>query len=72
MEIHLGHEVVALDQLENGSWKIEINDVQNKQEKIIATNFVFIGTGGDALKLLEKSNIPAGDGYGGFLVVVNF
>lgn len=72
VEIHLGHEVVALDHLENGSWKIEINDVQNKQEKIIETNFVFIGAGGGALKLLEKSNIPEGDGYGGFPVSGQF
>src|SRR5690625_7959056 len=30
--------------------------------------FVFIGAGGGALELLEKSDIPEGHGYGGFPV----
>jgi L-2-hydroxyglutarate oxidase LhgO len=34
----------------------------------VKTKFVFIGAGGGALPLLEKSGIPEGRGYGGFPV----
>ena len=35
-------------------------------------DFVFIGAGGGALKLLEHSDIPEGRGYGGFPVSGQF
>ena len=34
----------------------------------VTTKFVFIGAGGGALPLLQKSGIPEGRGYGGFPV----
>lgn len=49
-----------------------MTDLHTDQEKIIDTNFVFIGAGGGALKLLEKSGIPEGEGFGGFPVSGQF
>ena len=34
----------------------------------VLAKFVFIGAGGGALPLLQKSKIPEGKGYGGFPV----
>ncbi|WP_158974121.1 malate dehydrogenase (quinone) [Cellulophaga sp. L1A9] len=70
--LHLGHQVEDIDQQKDGTWKIEVTDLHTDQEKTIDTNFVFIGAGGGALKLLEKSGIPEGEGFGGFPVSGQF
>ena len=72
VEIHLGHQVEDINKCDDGSWEIEIKDLHSGIEKTIETNFVFIGAGGGALKLLEKSKIPEGEGYGGFPVSGQF
>ncbi|WP_282165497.1 malate dehydrogenase (quinone) [Cellulophaga baltica] len=70
--IHLGQQVEDIEQKKDGSWTIEVTDLHADQEKTINTNFVFIGAGGGALKLLEKSGIPEGEGFGGFPVSGQF
>lgn len=72
ISVHLGHQVEDIDDKKNGTWEIEITDLHTNKEKTITTNFVFIGAGGGALKLLEKSDIPEGEGYGGFPVSGQF
>tara|TARA_R110000868_G_scaffold21640_10_gene89809 strand:+ start:6748 stop:8229 length:1482 start_codon:yes stop_codon:yes gene_type:complete len=72
IEIHLGHQVEDINKRDDGSWEIEVKDLHSGIEKTIETNFVFIGAGGGALKLLEKSKIPEGQGYGGFPVSGQF
>jgi malate dehydrogenase (quinone) len=44
------------------SWSIDIGD------RTVLTKNVFVGAGGAALTLLQKSNIPEINGYGGFPV----
>jgi len=72
VEIHLGHQVEDLEKRDDGNWEIELTDLRTDEEKTVQSNFVFIGAGGGALKLLEKSDIPEGDGYGGFPVSGQF
>ena len=72
VEIHLGHQVEDIDKRDDGTWEIELTDLSTEVEKTILSNFVFIGAGGGALKLLEKSDIPEGKGYGGFPVSGQF
>ncbi len=72
VKIHLGHQVEDIDKRDDGTWEIELTDLSKDQEKTIQSNFVFIGAGGGALKLLEKSDIPEGEGYGGFPVSGQF
>ena len=72
VEIHLGHNVDDLTKENDGTWKIDVEDLHSKEEKTIFSNFVFIGAGGGALPLLEKSDIPEGRGYGGFPVSGQF
>lgn len=71
VDIYLGHQVEDITGIDNG-WLIEVTDLDNNQEKTLATEFVFIGAGGGALTLLEKTNIPEAKGYGGFPVSGHF
>ncbi len=68
VNIHLQHEVKDLSQQKDGSWKVEIKDHSTGDNKISYSKFVFIGAGGGALPLLQKSGIKEGKGYGGFPV----
>lgn len=70
--VHLGHHVEDLTQEKDGRWRIELEDLNTKEEKEVYSDFVFIGAGGGALPLLEKSDIPEGRGYGGFPVSGQF
>jgi malate dehydrogenase (quinone) len=72
VEVHLGHQVEDIEKRDDGSWEIELTNLETKEEKSIQSKFVFIGAGGGALKLLEKSDIPEGEGYGGFPVSGHF
>ena len=71
VELHLGHEVTDLTHINNG-WVVDVKDLHTDSHKTFASEFVFIGAGGGALLLLEKSNIPEGEGYGGFPVSGQF
>jgi malate dehydrogenase (quinone) len=45
-----------------------MRDRKSGSKTTINTKFVFLGVGGGALPLLQKSDIPEGDGYAGFPV----
>jgi malate dehydrogenase (quinone) len=60
--------VVSLDRENNGAWRVGVEDVDTLERDAVTSKFVFIGAGGDAIELLQKSRIPEGHGYGGFPV----
>jgi malate dehydrogenase (quinone) len=66
--LHFHHEVRKLKREENGKWRIKVRDLATGDKKRVITPFVFIGAGGGSLLLLEKANIPEGEGFGGFPV----
>lgn len=70
VKIRMHHEVTELKQLEDGNWCITLNNLATKKsnKKKIYAHFVFVGAGGGALPLLEKSGIEEGKGFGGFPV----
>ncbi len=49
-------------------WQVNVFNKASRQTKIIHAKFVFLGAGGGALPLLQKSGIPESSGYGGFPV----
>ncbi len=65
---HFGHEVRKLRKTSSGYWQIKVKDLHTGEKRKVFTKFVFIGAGGGSLPLLLKSDIPEGDGYGGFPV----
>lgn len=66
--LNMNHEVVFLEKKENGNWELEAKDLKKHEKKTHEARFVFIGAGGGSLPLLEKAEIPEGDGFGGFPV----
>ncbi|WP_166257607.1 malate dehydrogenase (quinone) [Marinobacter salicampi] len=67
-ELMLGHPVRSLAQRDNGRWKVRVRDESTGETKKLETGFVFLGAGGGALPLLQKSGIEEARGYGGFPV----
>jgi len=66
--LKLNTEVKQLKQLSNGRWQVTLTHLKTKKTKVIDAGFVFLGAGGGALKLLQKSGVPESHGYGGFPV----
>ena len=67
-ELLLSHSVSGMKQHSDASWHVRIRDNHTKQSKTVSAGFVFLGAGGGALPLLQKSGIPESSGYGGFPV----
>jgi malate dehydrogenase (quinone) len=68
VDLSYRRRVRNLRQTDGGRWLIEVEDVATRAVGEVPANFVFIGAGGGALELLQKSEIPEGHGYGGFPV----
>jgi malate dehydrogenase (quinone) len=66
--LNLSTEVSALKQNNSGRWQVELTNINDRTTASIDAGFVFLGAGGGALKLLQKSGIPESQGYGGFPV----
>jgi len=67
VELALNTPVRNISREGDGRWMLKLVGRQ-----AISAKFVFIGAGGGALPLLQKSDIPEGLGYGGFPVSHNF
>lgn len=66
-QIRTGHSVSDLERTADG-WKVSVNDHTGAESFDVNAKFVFIGAGGGALPLLQKSGIAEARGYGGFPV----
>lgn len=64
--LHLNCEVRDLEKQDIGTWRVTVKDLARDEKMELEADFVFIGAGGGALPLLEKSNIEEAEGYGGF------
>lgn len=62
------HEVKDLIRLSNGKWAVKVKDLKSGSNKAVNADFVFIGAGGGAILLLQKSGIPESKKFGGFPV----
>ncbi len=65
--IHFFHRVQDLRR-DGDCWSVQIRDEKSGEHWSVRTKFVFLGAGGGALPLLQKSKIPEGRGYAGFPV----
>jgi malate dehydrogenase (quinone) len=61
-----GHEVRNLTRQRDGSWMLAIRNRRTGENRKLNAKFVFIGAGGGALPLLQKSGIAEAKGFGGF------
>jgi malate dehydrogenase (quinone) len=60
--------VKDLEREPNGLWNLTSTNILSHEKEHHEANFVFIGAGGGSLPLLEKSDIPEAEGFGGFPV----
>ena len=67
-QLMLNHPVRSLAQDKHAHWHVHLHDNKNNHSRTVVANFVFLGAGGGALPLLQKSGIPECKGYGGFPV----
>jgi malate dehydrogenase (quinone) len=66
--VHYATRVTNISREPDGRWRLEVKDTRSGDVRSITTKFVYLGAGGGALPLLQKSRIPEGKGYGGFPV----
>tara|TARA_B100000579_G_scaffold378533_1_gene345282 strand:- start:470 stop:1465 length:996 start_codon:yes stop_codon:yes gene_type:complete len=66
IEINYSTNVKNLEQDNQGDWYLSLEGT--KKNRIVRSKFVFLGAGGGALSLLQKSRIPEGLVYAGFPV----
>jgi malate dehydrogenase (quinone) len=71
-ELHYDTEVKSLKQNADSTWTVVVKDTRTGQKTRVNARFVFVGAGGGALHLLQKSGIPEIRGFGGFPVSGQF
>ena len=67
-KLHKNLEALSIKKIDNHGWGVTTKGVASKKEINFKANFVFITSGGDSLRLLQKTNIPEQIGYAGFPV----
>ncbi|MGW0021934.1 malate dehydrogenase (quinone) [Rhodococcus sp. NPDC003382] len=66
--VFFGHEVTNLSKQSDGSWIVKVRNRRTGESRKVNAKFVFVGAGGGALHLLQKSGISEAKGFGGFPV----
>ncbi len=66
--LHLRHKVVKVRRASDRRWHVTVMNEATGVSAEIVSRFVFIGSGGAALLLLQDAGLKAGVGYGGFPV----
>ncbi|MDI9244351.1 malate dehydrogenase (quinone) [Marinobacter sp. CHS3-4] len=67
-ELMLNSPVNYLAQKDNGRWEVRVKNQKTGEPQKLDAGFVFLGAGGGALPMLQKSGIAESKGYGGFPV----
>ncbi|MCQ8277064.1 malate dehydrogenase (quinone) [Acetobacteraceae bacterium KSS8] len=62
------HEVDGLHRETDGRWTVRATDAATGETRSLSAGFVFVGAGGAALTLIQRSGIPEAHGYAGFPV----
>ncbi|WP_422033451.1 malate dehydrogenase (quinone) [Reyranella sp.] len=66
--IQFNQEVTNLHRRTDGGWTLDVKDEKSGEKRSVGARRVFLGAGGAALTLLQKSGIPEADGFAGFPV----
>jgi malate dehydrogenase (quinone) len=68
VNLGLNHDVDDIKRNKDNTWAIKVTDKAISQKRRLNAKFVFVGAGGGALPLLQKSGIAESKGFGGFPV----
>ncbi|WP_434993906.1 malate:quinone oxidoreductase [Arthrobacter sp. Ld5] len=72
VDLHYGFDVLDVARATDGRWDVKVRNKATGETSTVTTKFVFIGAGGGALHLLQRSGIPEGRGFAGFPVSGQF
>jgi malate dehydrogenase (quinone) len=70
--LQLQHRITSVKRAKDGTWVLRGRHEVGGTPIVVRAKFVFVGAGGHALGLLQKSGIPEIRGYGGFPVSGEF
>ena len=70
--LKLSSEVEDITRNDDGSWRVEYKNLKDGSKSTTDAKFLFIGAGGAALPLLQKSGIAEAKDYAGFPVGGSF
>nr|GGG77052.1 putative malate:quinone oxidoreductase [Virgibacillus oceani] len=66
--INYNHTVDDIKRTEDGTWELKVRNYEEDKLEYHTAKFVFVGAGGGALPLLQKTGIPESKHIGGFPV----
>ncbi|MBV5105923.1 malate dehydrogenase (quinone) [Mammaliicoccus sciuri] len=71
-QVHFRHEVVDFKQLSNSKWEVKVRNLETGKVETHVADYIFIGAGGHAIPLLQKTKIPESRHLGGFPISGEF
>jgi malate dehydrogenase (quinone) len=71
-ELFLNHKVKNITKTKDDLWRVKVFQEVGGYTRELTARFVFVGAGGGALHLLQKSGIPEINGFGGFPISGEF
>lgn len=71
-DIFFAHTVTNLSKQSDGTWDVTVRNNHTGEKRKVNAKFVFVGAGGGALHLLQRSGIKEIKGFGGFPVSGEF
>ncbi|MCX7520902.1 malate:quinone oxidoreductase [Microbacterium sp. STN6] len=71
-QLMVNHRVRSIRRMKDGLWRVRVRHLVGSTPHEVTARFVFVGAGGGALHLLQKSGIPEIDGFGGFPISGEF
>jgi malate dehydrogenase (quinone) len=70
--IHVSHTVTRIRRRSDGLWKVALRHEVGKTPSVVLARFVFVGAGGYALNLLQRTGIREIRGFAGFPISGQF
>ena len=72
MHISYNSDVLDIHRMEDGAWEVKVRNYADNTIEYHTADFVFIGGGGGAIPLLQKTKIPESKSIGGFPISGQF
>ncbi len=71
-DVQYNHEVIDFNQRQDGKWEVKVRQLNSGSVQTEIADYVFIGAGGGAIPLLQKTGIPESKNLGGFPITGQF
>lgn len=65
-EVHYNHEVLDFKRRRDHKWEVKVRSTEDERIEYHVADYIFIGAGGNAIPMLQKTGIPESKHLGGF------